>query len=32
MSESLLVEEGHLARVLDPAGGSWYVESLTEAL
>jgi methylmalonyl-CoA mutase len=29
-TQSLLVEEGHLARVLDPAGGSWYVESLTE--
>ena len=31
-TQSLLVEEGHLARVLDPAGGSWYVESLTDAL
>jgi methylmalonyl-CoA mutase len=31
-TQSLLVEEGHLARVLDPAGGSWYVESLTEQL
>ncbi|SFT43333.1 heterodimeric methylmalonyl-CoA mutase small subunit [Geodermatophilus amargosae] len=31
-TQSLLVEEGHLARVLDPAGGSWYVESLTEDL
>ncbi|MGY1652644.1 methylmalonyl-CoA mutase subunit beta [Geodermatophilus sp. SYSU D01119] len=31
-TQSLLVEEGHLARVLDPAGGSWYVESLTEGL
>jgi methylmalonyl-CoA mutase len=31
-TSSLLVEEGHLARVLDPAGGSWYVESLTDAL
>ncbi len=30
-TQSLLVEEGHLARVLDPAGGSWYVESLTDA-
>jgi methylmalonyl-CoA mutase len=29
-TQSLLVEEGSLARVLDPAGGSWYVESLTE--
>ncbi|WP_138732349.1 methylmalonyl-CoA mutase family protein [Modestobacter excelsi] len=31
-TQSLLVEEGSLARVLDPAGGSWYVESLTEDL
>ncbi|WP_347057911.1 methylmalonyl-CoA mutase family protein [Blastococcus sp. HT6-30] len=31
-TQSLLVEEGHLARVLDPAGGSWYVESLTDDL
>ncbi|MGY1608924.1 methylmalonyl-CoA mutase family protein [Geodermatophilus sp. SYSU D00700] len=31
-TQSLLVDEGHLARVLDPAGGSWYVESLTEDL
>ena len=31
-TQSLLVEEGHLARVIDPAGGSWYVESLTEDL
>ncbi|MGR7023839.1 methylmalonyl-CoA mutase subunit beta [Geodermatophilus sp. URMC 62] len=31
-TQSLLVEEASLARVLDPAGGSWYVESLTESL
>ncbi|WP_324274301.1 methylmalonyl-CoA mutase family protein [Blastococcus brunescens] len=31
-TQNLLVEEGHLARVLDPAGGSWYVESLTDSL
>ncbi len=31
-TQGLLVEEGHLARVIDPAGGSWYVESLTESL
>jgi methylmalonyl-CoA mutase len=31
-TQNLLVEEGHLGRVLDPAGGSWYVESLTESL
>ncbi|MEV6346485.1 methylmalonyl-CoA mutase family protein [Actinoplanes sp. NPDC051851] len=28
----LLVEESHVARVIDPAGGSWYVESYTEQL
>jgi methylmalonyl-CoA mutase len=28
----LLVEESHVARVIDPAGGSWYVEDLTEQL
>jgi methylmalonyl-CoA mutase len=31
-TQALLVEEAHLARVLDPAGGSWYVESLTDSL
>jgi methylmalonyl-CoA mutase len=31
-TQALLVEEAHLARVLDPGGGSWYVESLTDAL
>src|SRR4051794_6261459 len=31
-TQSLLVEEGSLARVLDAAGGSWYVEALTEDL
>ncbi|WP_448626967.1 methylmalonyl-CoA mutase family protein [Geodermatophilus sp. URMC 64] len=31
-TQNLLIEEGSLARVLDPAGGSWYVESLTEDL
>jgi methylmalonyl-CoA mutase len=31
-TQALLVEEAHLARVLDPAGGSWYVEALTDAL
>src|SRR3954469_23041296 len=31
-TQSLLVEEGSLARVLDPAGGSWYVEALTDEL
>jgi len=28
----LLREESHVARVIDPAGGSWYVESLTDQL
>ncbi|MEN3584303.1 methylmalonyl-CoA mutase family protein [Streptomyces sp. ZYX-F-203] len=28
----VLVEEAHLARVIDPAGGSWYVERLTDEL
>jgi methylmalonyl-CoA mutase len=28
-TQSLLVQESHLARVVDPAGGSWFVESLT---
>ena len=31
-TQSILVEESHLARVVDPAGGSWYVEQLTEEL
>ncbi|MCW2720657.1 methylmalonyl-CoA mutase family protein [Pseudonocardia sp.] len=31
-TQSLLVEESHLARVIDPAGGSWFVESLTDEL
>jgi methylmalonyl-CoA mutase len=29
---ALLVEESHVARVIDPAGGSWYVEDLTGQL
>jgi methylmalonyl-CoA mutase len=31
-TQSLLVREAHLARVIDPAGGSWFVESLTREL
>ena len=31
-TQSLLIEESHLARVIDPAGGSFYVESLTRDL
>jgi methylmalonyl-CoA mutase len=29
---ALLAEEAHVARVIDPAGGSWYVEDLTGQL
>ncbi|MGP3972112.1 methylmalonyl-CoA mutase family protein [Streptomyces sp. 6N223] len=28
----ILLQESHLARVIDPAGGSWYVEDLTAQL
>jgi methylmalonyl-CoA mutase len=31
-TSSLLVLESHVARVQDPAGGSWYVERLTDEL
>ncbi|CAM04824.1 heterodimeric methylmalonyl-CoA mutase small subunit [Saccharopolyspora erythraea NRRL 2338] len=31
-TQSLLLEESHLAQVIDPAGGSWYVETLTDEL
>jgi len=31
-TSTILLEESHLARVIDPAGGSWYVERLTEEL
>ncbi|MFF5205939.1 methylmalonyl-CoA mutase family protein [Streptosporangium sp. NPDC000396] len=31
-THALLVEEAGVARVIDPAGGSWYVERLTEDL
>jgi methylmalonyl-CoA mutase len=31
-TQLLLLEESHVGRVLDPAGGSWYVEDLTEQL
>lgn len=31
-TSAVLVEESHLARVIDPAGGSWYVERLTDEL
>lgn len=31
-TQSLLIEESHLGRVVDPAGGSFYVEALTRDL
>jgi methylmalonyl-CoA mutase len=31
-TQLLLMEESHLHKVNDPAGGSWYMESLTEQL
>ena len=31
-TESILSLESHLARVIDPGGGSWYLDSLTEEL
>ncbi len=31
-THALLLEESNLARVIDPGGGSWYVESLSEEL
>ncbi|RDH76660.1 methylmalonyl-CoA mutase small subunit [Mycolicibacterium moriokaense] len=31
-TQLLLLEESHLGRVLDPAGGSWFVEDLTAQL
>lgn len=31
-TQVILREESHLGRVIDPAGGSWFVESLTDTL
>ncbi|MGD9621307.1 MAG: methylmalonyl-CoA mutase small subunit [Mycolicibacterium sp.] len=31
-TQLLLLEEAHIGRVLDPAGGSWFVEDLTRQL
>ncbi len=31
-TQVILIEESHSARVIDPAGGSWYVESLTQSV
>ncbi len=30
--QTILLEESHLGRVIDPAGGSWFVERLSHAL
>ena len=29
-TSALLIEESHVGRVVDPAGGSWFVENLTQ--
>ncbi|CAB4772420.1 MAG: methylmalonyl-CoA mutase [Actinobacteria bacterium] len=29
-TSALLIEESHVGRVIDPAGGSWFVENLTQ--
>ncbi|MEU0196524.1 methylmalonyl-CoA mutase family protein [Streptomyces afghaniensis] len=31
-TSTILIEESYLSRVIDPAGGSWYVERLTDEL
>ena len=31
-TQLLLLEESHIGRVLDPAGGSWFVEDLTKGV
>jgi methylmalonyl-CoA mutase len=31
-TQIILLEESHAARIVDPAGGSWYVESLTRSV
>lgn len=31
-AQIILAEEAHLGRVIDPAGGSWYIETLTRQL
>lgn len=31
-TQAILLDESNLGRVIDPAGGSWYVEHLTQAL
>jgi methylmalonyl-CoA mutase len=29
-TSALLIEESHVGRVIDPAGGSWFIENLTQ--
>ena len=31
-TQAVIADESHLGRVVDPGGGSWYVEALTEQL
>lgn len=31
-TQAVVIDEAHVGRVVDPAGGCWYVESLTEAV
>lgn len=31
-TQIILLEESHAAKIVDPAGGSWYVESLTRSV
>ncbi len=31
-TQQILIDESHIAQVIDPAGGSWYVEQLTSDL
>jgi len=31
-TQAILMEESHLNRVIDPAGGSWFIESLTDEI
>ncbi len=31
-TQAILLDESNLARVIDPAGGSWYAERLTDQL
>ncbi|MGW2282913.1 methylmalonyl-CoA mutase family protein [Streptomyces sp. NPDC001770] len=31
-TSTILMEESHLSRVIDPAGGSWYLEQLTDQM